>query len=213
LAWRVWSSARGVRASGSGTFSGTLSTDKRPARISSSRATRGTGDRNRTEAWCEIATQRFMGAGQGPLRLRTVEADDWIAISSGPAEAATRQVMLGTLGPSSAADISFGPSGDTTLHRIAQDALRTDDKLLTGGGLGVRSRRRTSGEWPGACKCSRRRGNPSGSSRSTTRSIESMVPALASRKRHRPSRQPRHPRRRPRGAWGPQEHLQSHASP
>jgi hypothetical protein len=78
---------------------------------------------NGTEAWGEIATRRFMGAGQGPLRLRTVEADDGVEIWSGPAEAATRQVMLGTLGPSSAAGIRFGPSGDTSLYRAAQDAL------------------------------------------------------------------------------------------
>jgi hypothetical protein len=90
-----------------------------------------------TETWGEIATQKFVGTGHGPLRLRTVKTDDWVEIWSGAADSATRQVMLGTVGPAAAAGIRFGPKGDTNLHRSAADVLKTDDKLITGVGLGV----------------------------------------------------------------------------
>jgi hypothetical protein len=90
-----------------------------------------------TTAWGEIATQRFAGTGHGPLRLRTVNDDDWVEVWSGTAESASRQVMLGTVGPSSAAGIKFGPAGDVGLFRSMANTLKTDGKLIAEGGLGV----------------------------------------------------------------------------
>lgn len=90
-----------------------------------------------TETWGEIATQKFVGTGQGPLRLRTVNTNDWVEIWSGTQTSATRQAMLGTVGPSAEPGIKFGPTGDTNLYRSAADVLKTDDQLITGAGLGV----------------------------------------------------------------------------
>ena len=84
----------------------------------------------------------------GPLRLRTVNNDDWVEVWSGTTESATRQVMLGTVGPSSAAGIKFGPAGDVALFRSMANTLKTGGQLIAEGGLGVGNS--TSATTPGS---------------------------------------------------------------
>ena len=87
--------------------------------------------------WGEISTEKFGGGEHGPLRLRTVGAADAVEIWSGTRTDAARQLMLGTVGPSSAPGIAFGETGAVGLYKTVEDALKTDEKFIAGGGLGV----------------------------------------------------------------------------